>query len=740
MAVSAHFQSEITAVDATKSLAFVLNPGTHDEFEFSYSGSGNVYTITSGTELGCEYGAAQLLYDLGYRFYASNPEFWKRPASINMALTQAATTWWFPSSQMFLVYGHSWGGSKAAWRTTLNNQHAKWQTLVGLLTSPFPAGHRWGGIVTPNLAWLQANPQVVKNGLNGMPPIKPAAATYFDLTITGADYTNLVNICAAQLISEGVNTWKATHFDPADGDTNTSQNVFQFAKDVCTAVRAGTPAIGTHPARTGIAGARLGVYAYAGHRDPHSVDLEDKVYVQIALGFSTGTVATTYEELVAYHGDVAAFIALREYLSTEVWDAGYPLSAKNADGYFDRYDSFYNSGAIGANSECGANWLANFTMLPAYIHKCRTGVTLPFATLNAQIVEDIFDDDPAVLEYLNYIGNPGVGWDKWALRQCMDHINDMVDGWYKTYFEQVATIWEADMTLPAKTPVNDTYRTAISQMLKWATGVAPDDIMHSYAKIRQRANAALSDPYYKDLMFSAAPEPDWFANATAPTHEEFLTAYAAAQANTVRDADLDSTDLVLVTGITPRVAATAPATVFYTVGRSTYKYVGPGTVTIQRVNGGLSYPVGSPVSTVYGDGIHTIVLGLGEESSVSCVGGHLFLDSFPKIRKDPDQSGRMHWLYIPTRMTGAVNLESGSRLTIFDQTGRLDIIPTTMVGYISPATRGPGQIRIDNTNTRGDFFNNNCNRYISMNPTVALLPRPIAEEDFPARAAVSIAS
>lgn len=732
MAISTHFQGEIDEVDNTKALAFVVDAATYDFFEFSYAYSGSTYTITGGSDLGCEYGAAQLLHDLGFRYYTSSPEFWKRPASITTGLSKAKGEWWFTNNTVFLVYGHSWGGTHSDWRTTLQNQMAKWQTLTGLGVEAYPAGHRWSGIVSSNLAYFQANPQLI---LGGNPS---ALGVTFDLSVTGDDYDNLVEICAAQLLKDGLNAWNRTHFDPSDGDLHTSDQIVAFTVAVGARVRSGTDAIGTHPARTGNANAELGIYAYAGHRLPPTETLSPH-YAQVALGFNATDL--TYEELVDQWAAKSSVIMLREYLSTEVWDAGYPHGAKGYAGYFDRYDAFHASGATGTKSEVGANWLANFTMLPAYIHKLRTGVTVNHADMIDDIAADIFESDPAVIGLLNYWSDLAVAWDKWALRTSADYVNDMVDSWYKTYFEQIITIWKKDMYRPlptpaAGTPEGDAYRVYISQLLKWTAGVALSDIMHSYAKVRQRANSALAA--YPDLKFNASPEPDWYANAAAPTHDDFVTAYAEIQADTVRDTDLDNTDLVLVTGITPRVTPTsaqAPATKFFTINRAKYKFVGPGTVSVQLIGEG-NVPTGDPAVTTYGAGIHNISLYGSYE--VSCAGGHLFLDGFPGVRKDPDGTGRYHWVYIPTRFEGEVDIRAVSRVSVVDQNGGLDIMPEGHASYVSPADLGPGQIAISNSLTTNTFSLLGAGRYISMNPSVALLPREIADEDFPVRIAVNV--
>jgi hypothetical protein len=88
-------------------------------------------------------------------------------------------------------------------------------------------------------------------------------------------------------------------------------------------------------------------------------------------------------------------------------------------------------------------------------------------------------------------------------------------------------------------------------------------------------------------------------------------------------------------------------------------------------------------------------------------------------------------------VTGAVSIRGDSRVSLWDQANiRRDLMPTG--GYGSVATMGPGQIAVDNDSTRGNIINDNCNRWLSPHRNIALLPRAIAEEDFPNHCAVSV--
>jgi hypothetical protein len=99
MTVSTFFQEEITAVDATKLIAYVVNTSTYGLWEWSYAYSGSTYTVTGGSELACEYGASELLETLGFRYYC--PQDWgrKRPVSITTGLSAAKQQYWMPDER-----------------------------------------------------------------------------------------------------------------------------------------------------------------------------------------------------------------------------------------------------------------------------------------------------------------------------------------------------------------------------------------------------------------------------------------------------------------------------------------------------------------------------------------------------------------------------------------------------------------------------------------------------------------
>jgi hypothetical protein len=734
MAVSAHFQDEINEVDATKTLVFVVNTTTHDLFEFSYSG----LTITGGSDLACEYGASELMEAMGFRWYAPNTgssgnqgRFTKRPQVIPTTLSAAKTSFWMRTNNIFLVYGHSWDNVHAADRTTLNNAYSKWATLNSMATQPFPAGHRWPGIINANQDYFSSRQHLLDT-----PATWPLGTSGVRLNISAAsaaEYDELVELFAAQVLEDGLNIWNRTNFDPSDGDPNTSDEVFPFAKAVAAKVRSGTNPIASHPARNGVAGAELGIYAYAGHRLPPTASASPGVFTQVALAFNSTTL--TYQQLVEGHGAKADHIMIREYTETQVWSKSQPLTATRPIGnYMSRYDAFVSSGAIGSTAEHGANWLINMIAMRYYIRYLKTG-NYTYAAALTDCVGKIFNNDPAVRSLYELWGNQTESWHKWNLRKSMDYINAMQTSWYKTYFQQYIVCIKEYMYMPdqtvlaAQTP-DDPYPAAFASMMSKVTALRLSDIIHSYAFMRQEANGRVATDY-PQLRFIASPRPEWFLNPVAPTDADFAAALAAVQADTVRDADLDSNDLVLMQQITPDLSG-SDATQTRHQGKSTYAFVGPGDVTISGVGTDTSV-----VTTSYPGGVNTVAV--TTDARVSHSGGYLFAKTFPSFYKDADGTGLNHWLYAPTRVGGEINLETDVRWR-FQTAGiaTFDLLPPTNVSYISPNNLATGHLKINNSNTRGRLFNYNCNQYLSELQDVALMPRTIAHEDFPVHARVMI--
>lgn len=729
--ISLHFSAEVKAVDPNHSILPVIDP-TYGDIEWSYNG----LTVTGGTWLACEHGASELLYAMGFRWITPDPRYFIRPPGIQTGLVRGKTKLWMPYCSWLHHYsGNNWAPPLAHVRTKLDAQMNKWLILHNWKTAALPAGHRWQSIILANQAYFNAHPEMLK-----------ADKTRYELTVPEPAYSDLVMINAAQLLKDGFNEWTRTNFDPTDADNNPSNLVYPFTKAVADKVRSGTTAIpgltpgapDLHPARPGVPNAQIGIYAYAEHRLPPIESVSPGVYTQVAMAFNdTGL---TYLQLVQQHAAKCDFISIREYLGVQDWFNSKPfLNSRLKRGtYFDSYDNYVASGAIGAVHESSSNWLTDMVGFQYGIRKLKTGTFSWDAALDD--VMPVFNNDPKVRELLEYWGDRTKTFGDYYLRVAMEIIDGMADDWYKIHFQRYMTImWEREK-LPPKNPgaVDDPFPDAACKLYGWVSAVAEDEIVHSYAIIRQETDFALLQ--YPALRFSAQPPAPWMSAPwlVKPTADDFAAALEELQELTYHDPVLDdTTDLVLAKDIVPAynpAIPPAPAGTYGTRGVALYVFVvesGQGTITFVQTLNNSVVAGGTNETFAFGPGTY-FVSNPVSQVRVTWSGGYLFLDTFPFVDKHPTPSlqiGGGHWLYVPQRYAGVVNLVALVNWRFFDESGMLNLVDSDEVGYVSPANLGPGHVYVEKNNTHSRLFNYNCCRYLSPDRNVALLPRIIAEEE-----------
>ena len=132
-----------------------------------------------------------------------------RPTSINVGLTKAKTTYWMPTNNLGLEYGHSWPPPWNFDVSTLNLRQFKWAILNGFQTQPFPTGSRWVNVVSSNKGFFANYPQLLKSG---DPNAASPSCDLANITPIGTptDYNRLVQLNAAFLLSSGLNEWRRT--------------------------------------------------------------------------------------------------------------------------------------------------------------------------------------------------------------------------------------------------------------------------------------------------------------------------------------------------------------------------------------------------------------------------------------------------------------------------------------------------------------------------------------------------
>ena len=680
MTISTLFNAELTMVDAARAFAYSVEPAW-GENEWAVEG----WSITGGSDAACEHGASEALHAMGFRFWT--PVKTSRPASVPASgVTLPRQQFVMPYMQVFFNYGNP---------GILEDEFTRWATLNNVADKRRPVGHAWSAIISWAASYYAANPSYLING-----------GTSFELSEPTARAANMAKCVEWVLLN--INEWGRCHFDPADGDTQDTDTVFAFANDVVDQVRQTVP------------NARLGLYAYAGHRAPASFPCPN-LYVQVALGFND--LGLGYQELVRQWGLVVPEIALRAYGDIAAQDGWYPAysTVTNSAYYQSQYPGFVSNGANGVNMETSGNWTKNAPGMMNAIRFWKTGTTT-YADVLADMVPAIYGNDPKVTELFNLWGDPYAALSDYLLRDSCRIVDAMQDAPYKVEFQQYITVILRDRALAKMTTRDGTYMTALEQNLRWAWGIRNTGGLHSYAYTRQLANSNVTDNGRPDLNF--ASNPHWSRYPIAPSAQDYQASKAHLAILDNRWVGLDDQNLVEV-DVSPTGQAAAlltPATDFTTLGVARFKFVGPGTVTVNYSASYLQDQV-----HVFRAGIHDVVA--AGDAVTSWTDGRLYLVAFPQVRLDPSAAPGFRWAYLPRMSRGRVLLSSGSRITLTDAIGRKDIsqnLPPFGPGMASPQSIRPGVLRVDNINTRGTHSLGNLNPFVSPLPGKQLMPRALA--------------
>jgi hypothetical protein len=518
VAFSAFFEEELQLVDAAVTITAVENEAGYLPDEWSYSGSGDAYTILAGSEKAAQLGAAALMAALGFIFFkpgGTNPTYY--PASITRGLSAVKQTYWITNIRFYRAYAGVWGQGYATEGNAWADAEERWQTLTGMgPETPTPVGHRWDGIIESttvgsgmsmsNRGWFLANPQYCANpeaiGTSGF-----GNPTFqLDGSLSSEEYNILVDVVAATLLRDtsAINEFNRTHFDSEDGSTWDSATTFGFAKDVVDRCRAGTSGLGNHPARAGIPDLQLGVYAYASHRIPPPAGDYSGLYIQIAVGFSKAGYAT-YVDLVEAHAERYDFIGIRDYTCVQLWCGGFPMTSSiEKPGLLEVYDQYKAVGADGCNSE--NQWYPSFNLvgMTAMQRKLRTGVS-DWAGAMDDVIEHVYDDDPAVRELYELFADPLQKWHIWNLKNIVTIVEAMADSWYKTQYKYCIVVWYELLSLPdqmtaAANPTdykteNDPYYIHLPKMMKHIWAMRNLHMLDCFPLVRQYTNNAPATNY-----------------------------------------------------------------------------------------------------------------------------------------------------------------------------------------------------------------------------------------------------
>jgi hypothetical protein len=690
MTISTFFNEEVQIVDAARTINYTVNPAW-GENEWQVSG----WAVTGGSDAACEHGASEAMHSIGYRWWT--PQKTTRPASLPVGgVTLARQQFVMPYMTMYLNYGFN--------DATRQTEYDRWAVLNNVADRRRPVGHAWSAIINwanAQNGYYTSNPTYLINGGTSFELVDPVARA--------ANMAKCLEWCRLN-----INEFQRCHFDPADGDSQSSDLVFAFANDVVAELRATT-----HPQ------AMLGLYAYAGHRTPVAFPCP-YLYVQVALGFNN--LGIGYQALVQQWGAVAAEVALRGYGDIAAQDGWLPAYSgiTRAEFFTSDYPGYIASGANGINMETSGNWLKN---LVSHWHGLRYWKTAQgtHASALAEMLPALFGSDPAVLSLYNLWGDSSSQLTDDLLYQSCQ-IVDLMQEPHRAEFQRYMTFVMRDRLIASMGATRDgVYMTRLEQNLRWAWGMVADGTVHSYAYGRQMANSNATDNGRPDLNVNNGPHwRRWPAYSTPSNYADHRNALAFRVGRPVEFEDVDFVE-VAVSPSGSSASFLTPATDYVTLGLAAFMFVGPGVVTTTYTEAFRSTEVRE-----FGAGMHSFTI--FANATTSWVGGVLYLKAFPQVRLDPSVNAGFRWAYIPRISRGKLRISSGSRIRIFDSVGGKDIAQNFSPfaeGFSNPQTLVPGVARVDNTNTRGMHQFGNLNPYISPTPTKQLMPRALARREFP---------
>jgi len=757
------FDEELQAVDPNLSLvAEKITDGSYGLDEYSI----NDLTIVGGSEEACAAGASYFLREMqGYRWHAPmNPDgvdhFSKRPSSIVRGLTLAKRQDIILSSDYGLQFGFPTNGGPTSPINSSGNElyqkWVRWRTLNHIGENKYPVGHAQQHVKNENQQFFIDNPDLLMPGVNR-----------FDLYNLSPERMDvLTEICAAWILSGKLNGRHNKDFDPPDGNPHDAETEWAFIHAVGDKVRAGTGPIGQYPAFEGVPDARLGALAYFQHAEPVSFPITPD-YASVATVY--GNTSLTVDQLVEGWGQLTDELLMYIYLGLPDWYKNVPGRAWTLKtNYFqDNLPKWQNWGITRNTYEASANWLWDAIHINQIISFNKNG-DASFQNALDEVMADVYDDDPAVRDLMEIIHDPVKRDDIFALSAMFECQPRMQEGWYKEFWRQVLYLayevnnlpLNQDITAPDYDPANDPWPQKFSDMCAHAWHLDRDNVYHSWGFISTVGKWAQGQGAYypyPDLDFARKykwPEiygdtyPDFMVSTYPSTQAEFDAAKAVLDIEAYREhaALLDDEDLVLVENMPldhptfwamsgDDVAATEWHTRsgIYQIMKF-YKTEPDASFTISDVDNG--YPIwatekyNSVTASIDGPAGFVYDLPLPGRTTdrgkvIEWTGGYMFPSLHPYANIDNNK--KCFFLYVPSfaDMDVLGSTQPSSTLTLMQ-------LPTPTQQYIKgPLASYPvpqGQVRMSN-GTRGYVEVRNINKYASPLPSVALMPRALAEMD-----------
>lgn len=456
--------------------------------EFEVTGTGpDIVTIRAGSRAAVRSAKVRLLHDLGYRFYA--PRHIHRPPSVDVSeVSFVGEKAW--DSRVFLAYGFSKFHREYH---GLDGPGARWRTLNGLTDPLHPVGHAWRN--------MRSRIEASSDSPEGL----------FEGDTLQIDHPRAVDrivVDRLALLAENRER-NPDHFmvsiEAADSDTTPSDEYYRWANLVADGIREAEP------------DAWVSTYAYAGHRAPPEFVLRSNVFVQVALGFSTAG-RSSYDELIADWGDVAAHVGLRDYVDVLAWTHGHPGSDR-VGRFSEEMERRANHGSVFA-AETSGSWMVNL-----WLHQVMTQTLLKGSCDSEEVliemVENLFEGDPEIAALYRYWAT-GPRRNDFLWARSFRHLEraevrnqnwaDLRDAVLIQY-----DIWR----LMQKAPYGPEDEAEWLDVMAKVYNVMPRAIIHSYGQERRLANSAAPREEWRFSEFREPKTPYLTMAGVVPTDEEF---------------------------------------------------------------------------------------------------------------------------------------------------------------------------------------------------------------------------
>lgn len=695
MADLTNFNMELAALDPARAFSFTLDP-IYGANEWSVDG----YHVRAGSDAAVAHGASEALYRLGYRFWT--PQKTTRPDSLPPeGVTLPRQSFRYPHVRMFFNYGF---GSGTAIRNRLGAEYATWANLVCFDDDRRPVGHAYPAIINAINAedgFFIDNPGYVYG---------TGSSQTFALDI-GEPGLGAIKERVAAHLAANLNAYNRASIDPQDGSTWSSEQVFGFANDVVALVRQQVP------------DAMLGLYGYAGHRQPVTFPCPH-LYVDLARGFND--LGIGYLAIGKLWAQVVPEFGLRCYGDIAAWQG---WSRHIPATYLADFAEHHADGAVGISMETSANWTKNVIAKQHWQRHWRDGVTT-YDDVLSDAVDRLYGGDARVGELFSYWSGQENVPGSYGLERAARIVSAMPDTDYRAEFERYLTFAMQDNRLHSRvTAHTPQYFSGLERNMRATAAQEASGEIHHYAYIRQRANANTTQNGRPDLSFNANPH--WGRHPEPYMRADFDVLRAEVQRLTARPIALEDKRLVLVDTTPWPGAAVSEAKGFVTLGLVTFVFAGPGTVTVRYASAAKT-----DENLSFGKGLHQFTIGAGATTTWSS--GMLFLSLFPEARLDPmfenDSNYLNRWMYVPAVSKGKVTLSSGVRIRVYDRTSQFNVKqarPPFSTGMDDPRFIEPGIVRVDNVNTRGTHSSGNINPFVSPTPYTMLMPFDLAVREFP---------